>query len=184
MISAFILASKDESPSALATNSLESAALLERTYPANASSFSVSTWLIKVTISPNESLSASEASKIASILAFSVETAASLAAFSVDTSASILAPKDTSAASPAAFSVDTSAAILASKELSAAVLKLASFIAALSIAANWATRPSMSPCTKPDGSNSCAPVRIKSDCLFNTIFVFGIIIYFKIIVIM
>ena len=48
-------------------------ALEEVTYPANAWSFSVSTLLIKVTISANVSVSATDADKIASILPFSVE---------------------------------------------------------------------------------------------------------------
>jgi len=60
--------------------------------------------LINVTISANESLSASEASKIASILLFSVDTLASneaspetLADSSADTSASILTSNEPSA---------------------------------------------------------------------------------------
>ena len=60
------------------------AALLEVTKPPNAVSFSVSTELIKVTISAKESLSAWEPVKIASILAFSVSILLSNP-FSIDT---------------------------------------------------------------------------------------------------
>ena len=63
--------SNEESPATLEDTSEDTAASFDNTYDANALSFSVSTALIKVTISANESASAVEALKIASILPFS-----------------------------------------------------------------------------------------------------------------
>ena len=76
-VSADNLLSKDVSAEALATNSVLKAASLDNTYVANAWSFSVSTELIKATISANWSASAVEADKIASIRPFSLMIAPS-----------------------------------------------------------------------------------------------------------
>ena len=97
----------------VAAISVDKAALFDKTYAAKAPSFVVSTALIKETISTNESLSASDANKIASILPFSVETralteikSASVALISTDKAL----VKTNSAASALAFSIESAAA--------------------------------------------------------------------------
>ena len=141
--------------------------MFERTYPANASSFVVSTALIKVTISANESLSASADNKIASILPFSVDNAASFEVSYADKSPatpSMLPCNVLSAAILAAFSVDNAASfevsyadkspatpsMLPCNVLSAAILAAFSVDNAASFEVSYADKspatPSMLPC--------------------------------------